>query len=257
MLLACAEGYQWSPVRDFLSRRALSRLETVGSHLYQRVTTGVNIEATYIPGENAFSVLGTNTPQTLAVLSRVLGCQTPWQEAKPSLISAGVQADMLSSSLSIAGCWSPFEALLRAIVGQQVSVTAAVKQINLLVELVEQQHGPQTDFPSPELCARTDFSGLGMPERRKKTIADVCDAIAQIGELTSSEQLDELIAIKGIGEWTLNYVRLRGFALPDIYLANDLIVKKMLTRFDIDANKAIPWRSYLCLQTWEWSSLGI
>ena len=50
---------------------------------------------TYIPGENAFRFPARLPPQTLAVLSRVLGCLTPWQEAKPSLISAGVQADML------------------------------------------------------------------------------------------------------------------------------------------------------------------
>lgn len=257
MKLACAKGYQWAPVREFLSRRALHRFETVKPLSYQRNTAVGKIHAVYDPTENAFSVTGTQAPEQLGMLARVLGCFTPWQHAKSQLVRAGVRADMLSSSLSIAGCWSPFEALLRAIVGQQVSVTAAIKQINLLVELVEQQHGLQGDFPSPELCTQTDFSGLGMPERRKQTIADVCDAIAQIGELTSSEQLDELIAIKGIGEWTLNYVRLRGFALPDIYLANDLIVKKMLIRFDIDANKAIPWRSYLCLQTWEWSSRGL
>lgn len=256
--LPCVSGYHWPAVRDFLARRTLNAFETVTQNSYARLLDkDTSLVATYDALENAFYIKANFNVSSFERenLTRVLGCQTPWLQARSSLMAAGIAPEQLSSSLSIAGCWSPFEALLRAIVGQQVSVKAAINQINLLVSLVAQKQAlPLTSFPTPEQCAETDFSNLGMPQRRKQTITDACQAVVAMGGLYEPEQLDELIAIKGIGEWTLNYVRLRGFALPDIYLANDLIVKKMLTKYGIDAAKAIPWRSYLCLQAWEWSN---
>jgi len=63
---------------------------------------------------------------------------------------------------------------------------------------------------------------------------------------------DALLAIKGIGPWTTDYIKMRGLSDPDIFLARDLGVKKALEKggHRIDPDRATPWRSYLTFHLW-------
>jgi len=329
--LRCFADYHWPSVRDFLAKRTLDKLEQVGELTYARnIPEGVLV-AEYVPQENKFLIkLLAEKPITAIEqfthyrenMVRVLGCLTPWSEVNSALTAAGVPAQRIHHGLSIAGVWSPFEALLRAICGQQVSVGAAVTQANRVVELALQTQGtvaqPQitvqtqtkigaqnqttlvadelisttAGLPSVDVFVSTDFSSLKMPERRKQTLIDsiawwqqhmpestlslqtestselnaisdsnstiesphaLSSATLHVG--SQSEALESLLAVKGIGPWTINYIRLRGFAETDVMLDNDLIVRQQLTKHDLDTNAAKPWRSYLCLLLWEWSTL--
>ena len=58
------------------------------------------------------------------------------------------------------------------------------------------------------------------------------------------------MAVKGVGQWTCDYVSLRGFSEPDIYLQSDLVVRKTVTRYALTPEAAAPWQSYLTLQLW-------
>lgn len=295
--LRCFADYHWPSVRDFLARRTLDKLEQVGELTYTRnIPEGVLV-AEYVPQENKFLVkLLAEKPITAIEqlihyrenIVRVLGCLTPWTEVHSALTAAGVPAKRIHHGLSIAGVWSPFEALLRAICGQQVSVGAAVTQVNRVVELalqtqstaeaqpqsraqaqtkVEAQNQTVTTanelksmsigLPGIDVFVSTDFSSLKMPERRKQTLIDSIVWWQQHmpESKPSQEALDCLLDIKGIGPWTINYIRLRGFAETDVMLDNDLIVRQQLAKHDLDTAAAKPWRSYLCLLLWEWSTL--
>ncbi len=65
---------------------------------------------------------------------------------------------------------------------------------------------------------------------------------------------EDILAIKGVGPWTLDYLEMRGERNPDIYLGGDLIVRKMAQQYPIAPEKAAPWRSYLTLQLWQLSN---
>ena len=140
--------------------------------------------------------------------------------------------------------------------GQQVSVKAAIGQASLLAKQLHSPIGtvtcPGFAFPSPQLVASSDVSFLRMPNARKQALISFASLFAQQPSGTTPED-DAIMAIKGVGQWTLDYIKMRGEKDPDVYLAGDLIVKKMAAKYPVSAEKAAPWRSYLTLQLWELS----
>ena len=78
-----------------------------------------------------------------------------------------------------------------------------------------------------------------------------CDFATLVAANPGREISDsDILAIKGIGPWTLQYIKLRGSSEPDIYLEKDLIVARQAQGFAIKASLAAPWRSYLTIQLW-------
>jgi AraC family transcriptional regulator of adaptative response / DNA-3-methyladenine glycosylase II len=64
-----------------------------------------------------------------------------------------------------------------------------------------------------------------------------------------------LLAIKGIGPWSVNYVDLRATGNSNIWLDSDLIIKQQVAKFNalgrpLQPELAAPWRSYLTLNLW-------
>ena len=87
------------------------------------------------------------------------------------------------------------------------------------------------------------FSGIGKYKR-----------IALFDTLLDQMDDDEILSIKGVGQWTLDYLKMRGERNPDVYLAGDLIVRKMAEKYPVLPQKAAPWHSYLTLQLWQLSN---
>jgi AraC family transcriptional regulator of adaptative response / DNA-3-methyladenine glycosylase II len=106
-------------------------------------------------------------------------------------------------------------------------------------------------FVTPEQVAKADLAFLKMPNARKATLK----AFAEFMIKTPNANIDECLTIKGIGAWTVNYVKMRNGDSPDIFLATDLVVKNKLKKLaeqkiSINAEAAAPWRSYLTLTFW-------
>ncbi|HEX7932434.1 MAG TPA: DNA 3-methyladenine glycosylase 2, partial [Paraburkholderia sp.] len=86
--------------------------------------------------------------------------------------------------LRVPGAWSGFELVVRAIVGQQVSVKAATTIIGRLV----QRGGERIDghphdntawrFPTPEALASIDLAQIGMPGKRVAALQGFARAVA-------------------------------------------------------------------------------
>ena len=91
---------------------------------------------------------------------------------------------------------------------------------------------------------------LRMPQARKEAVRHFARLFIN-GNMPSHE---DILAIKGVGPWTLDYLKMRGERNPDVYLGGDLIVRKMAQQYPIAPEKAAPWRSYLTLQLWQLSS---
>jgi AraC family transcriptional regulator of adaptative response / DNA-3-methyladenine glycosylase II len=131
----------------------------------------------------------------------------------------------------VPGTSDPTELLVRAVLGQQVSVAGAR---TLAARLVARLGTPVVDqgelthaFPDAETIADADLSWLGMPSARRATVRDACSAIAG-GKLVLDPGRDrdelrrELDAIRGIGPWTTEYMAMRLLHDPDAFPSTDL-----------------------------------
>ncbi len=86
--------------------------------------------------------------------------------------------------------------------------------------------GGATTDPA-QLC-ELDLDGIGMPGSRIRTLRGVAQALAS-GELTLTTASDEqLLALPGIGPWTVAYWRLRCGLDTDAFPASDLVLQKAL-----------------------------
>ncbi|HZV24852.1 MAG TPA: DNA-3-methyladenine glycosylase, partial [Acidothermaceae bacterium] len=75
-----------------------------------------------------------------------------------------------------------------------------------------------------------------------------------------------LLALPGIGPWTVSYIRMRALADPDVFMASDLGVRRGLQELgfagglsDIEklATRWRPWRSYALAHIWAAASTAV
>jgi AraC family transcriptional regulator of adaptative response / DNA-3-methyladenine glycosylase II len=161
------------------------------------------------------------------------------------------------------------ELVVRAVLGQQVSVRGARTLAGRLVAaygkpLTLPADGLTHHFPQPATLAGADPAALPLPARRAATLIAVCAALAA-GDLDvdcgadRDEVESALLRVPGIGPWTAGYVRLRALGDPDVFLPDDLGVRRALVGLGLphDARAAAaraaqwrPWRSYALMYLW-------
>ncbi|WP_343847652.1 DNA-3-methyladenine glycosylase 2 family protein [Bowmanella denitrificans] len=248
--------YNWPMLRDFLALRAVPGTEWVTENSYARLFRLASCSgyfcAEYQPQQHGFNVRldlddMSQLTTVLGQIRRVLDLDADSQVISERMLSAGIQPDHLVEGLRLPGVWCAFEAGCRAILGQQVSVKAAIGQVTLLVETLGDSTERGRWFPTPEVVAEADLSFLRMPASRRDTLQRFAHYWATIGEPLDA---DELLHLKGIGPWTVNYMKLRGYSQPDIWLDTDLVIKKQLLQQAVDDSLVAPWRSYLTFQLW-------
>jgi AraC family transcriptional regulator of adaptative response / DNA-3-methyladenine glycosylase II len=159
-----------------------------------------------------------------------------------------------------------FEVAVRTIVGQQVSVAGAntvlgrhIDTFGTPVELgLAQAYGLTHAFPAAAALAEADDATFGMPRSRARAVIGLAQAVAD-GKLVLDPGVDrdevraQLLAMRGIGPWTADYVVMRALAHPDILLTTDLVLKRELERRFItpqDTERWRPWRSYAGMHLW-------
>ena len=164
------------------------------------------------------------------------------------------------------------ELAVRAVLGQQVSVTGARTLAGRLVaaygepvSLADGEPGePSRLFPSAAALAAVDPAHLAMPKSRQRALAGLCGALADRNiVIDTGADRDALVAalvsLPGIGPWTAAYVALRALGDPDVFLPTDLGVRRALERLGVAADPASaaalaerwrPWRSYALMHVW-------
>lgn len=171
--------------------------------------------------------------------------------------------------LRLPGAVDGAELAVRAVLGQQISVAGARTLAGRLTEAYGEPlaypQGPLTHaFPTAPAIAALDPATLPMPRQRAQTLVALAQAIAQgTIELHQGADRDEvsrrLLALRGIGPWTVQYVRMRALGDPDAFLPSDLGVRRALTRLGLagDAESAArgaetwrPWRAYAVRYLW-------
>ncbi len=164
----------------------------------------------------------------------------------------------------------PVQTAIRAVIGQQVSLAGARTVTGRLVAALGEPLDPVlidgTDlnhaFPTVERLAEAPDELFAMPKARRDTVRRLAsavladDVVLDVGVEYGAARAS-LLALKGIGPWTADYVLMRGLGHPDVFLGTDLVAVNALEAADlsvVDADRWAPWRSYALHHLW--ASLG-
>jgi len=278
--------YDFEGMLAFMALRAIPGIELVSPGRYER-NIRVSGRAGEEPGFETGRLIVTHEPQQRALLCDIrLGSSKLLMgvvekvrrmfdlNADPLEIGACLSRDAdlaplvaANPGLRIPGAWDAFEVLVRAIVGQQISVKGATTVMGKILH----EYGENADgvllFPGPESLARLTPERLPMPRSRAVAIAEAARAVAT-GEVDLATQdsatlVSQLIRIKGIGEWTAQYVAMRAINDPDAFLHTDLILRRVAnSRLALATDKALlaraeawrPWRAYAGMYLWSVAS---
>ncbi|HEX6390682.1 MAG TPA: AlkA N-terminal domain-containing protein [Solirubrobacteraceae bacterium] len=150
------------------------------------------------------------------------------------------------------------ELLIRAITGQQVSVAGARTTLGKLVAAHGEPIGGDRLthlFPSPERLAEADPAALGMPRSRGAAIVGAARACADGLHLEPDADRattrERLLALRGIGPWTADYVAMRALGDRDAFLPSDLGVRHALTALGGgDPDRWRPYRAHAVHHLW-------
>ncbi|MGJ7914579.1 DNA-3-methyladenine glycosylase 2 [Massilia sp. LXY-6] len=132
-----------------------------------------------------------------------------------------------------------FEALSWAIIGQQINLGFAIALRRTFIALAGRAH-PDGLWCYPEAvdAARLDLDQL----TSRKFSRAKAETLLRLARLAADGELDlrrdadphqvseRLLAVKGIGPWTVNYALLRGYGFPDCSLEGDVAVRTAIGR---------------------------
>jgi AraC family transcriptional regulator of adaptative response / DNA-3-methyladenine glycosylase II len=276
--------YDWDSMLGYLGMRAILGVEIVENGSYRR-TIEIDgfvgsVEVIHLARQQSLGVtiLFPNVRYFPAIVARVrrlfdLG-------ADIETIGAHLSRDPMLAplvarrpGLRAPGGWDGFELAVRAILGQQISVAAARRLAGHLVAL----HGRQLSaaqgsrsglshvFPTAKRLASVKSMGLGMPGAREKSLKAFAEATVADPNLlrpfgTIEESISRLRGIRGIGEWTAQYIALRALREMDAFPASDIGLLRGAAKIDgtrltsanllKHAESWRPWRAYAAQHLW-------
>ncbi|MBY8950313.1 DNA-3-methyladenine glycosylase 2 family protein [Pseudomonas carnis] len=242
MRLAYQPPYDWAAMLAFLSARAISGLEIVEAGVYRR-SISVNGQQGWLsvaPGAGDWLEASVEFPDSTALpeIDRRLRAMFDL-DARPELINAQLACDPLMAQLVAArpglrvpGSWDGLELAIRAVLGQQITVVAAIRLAGKLVaqygQPLKTPHPGITHlFPTPEVLAAADLATLGMPKARGHTLSGVAQALLDDPQLfqpkaSLQDGVAQLVALPGIGEWTAQYIAMRQLREADAFASGDI-----------------------------------
>jgi DNA-3-methyladenine glycosylase II len=126
----------------------------------------------------------------------------------------------------------PFQALLRAIVGQQLSTKAA----RSIWERVVDRLGSETPTPKQVLDHDPEeLRGAGLSRSKVAFMRDLSERIEDgrldlgaMKDLSDEDVIAALIEVKGIGRWTAEMFLMFHLARPDVISAGDLGIRRAI-----------------------------
>ena len=160
-----------------------------------------------------------------------------------------------------------YGALLRAIVGQQLSTKAARTIFGRVLDLF----GGAT--PSPEQlleASEEELRACGLSGRKVEYVRDLAVHVLdgeleldRLGELADEEVVAEIVAVRGLGQWTAEMFLLFHLERPDVLSGGDLGIRKAVqVEYELEEMPAPgrvleigetwrPYRSLASLYLWE------
>ncbi len=276
------QPFAWSALLEFFRYRVTPGVEVVDGDCYRRtlLIDGRQAIVELRPSaKGSYLSLTLHRVNTTSLFETVQKARDVFDlDAPVAEITSVLSADpLLKKSLRahpgirVPGAWDGFELTIRAILGQQISVKAATTLAGrIAARYGEPLHHPASGesgllylFPTPERLSRAKFNNIGLVQSRADTLKRVATAVVR-GELQFDTANDPekfcsaLMSIKGIGDWTAQYVAMRALKNPDAFPASDLGLLKSLhypdrmtpAELGHHAEQWRPWRAYAALLLW-------
>jgi AraC family transcriptional regulator of adaptative response / DNA-3-methyladenine glycosylase II len=276
--------YDWDSMIGYLQARAIPGVEAVENGRYRRTVDigGVagDVEVTHLPQQQSLGVAirFPDVRSLPAIVSRVrrlfdLGADI---ETINEHLSRDPHLAILVArrpGLRAPGGWDGFELAVRAILGQQISVAAARRLAGELVALHGKRiangfagyEGLSHVFPTAERLASAESVGLRIPRARQLSLKALAEAATTDPNLfrpfgTIEEAVARLRTIRGVGEWTAQYIALRALREMDAFPASDIGLIRAAAGIDgarpdsatllNRAESWRPWRAYAAQHLW-------
>lgn len=270
----------WPALLEFLRKRAIPGIERVGEHDYRRlVALDGHVGELAVVHDPARPCLRVELTPTLAPrLARIVARLRRLfdLDAQPAAIDPLLADDPLLAplierrpGLRVPGCFDPFEALIRTVLGQQVTLAAARTLTGRLVEqfgtriAVADGSALDRQFPGPAALASASveaLAGIGMPRARATVVRTVARAWSE-GTITFEspddrpDLLERLATLPGVGPWTRDYAALRVLHQPDAFPTTDGALRRAFADPSAGAIEARaagwrPFRAYAAQHLW-------
>jgi AraC family transcriptional regulator of adaptative response / DNA-3-methyladenine glycosylase II len=270
----------WDEMLGYARGRAIAGVEHVDEHTYRRTVL--------IDGDPGVIELARGGPEHLVLRAHLPHWEGVIHIAQRARRIFCLDADLESAIAHLEGdtkmrrlvrlrpgirpmgTWDPFETGVRAIVGQQVTVTAA----NTIARRLVTRFGVPVPglvplglthlFPGPSALAEADLETIGLTSSRAATVRAFAGAVdADALSLDRGQSLQALLAalveLPGLGPWTAHYVALR-LGQPDAFPSADAGIRRALASMldePVSARRAedhaagwSPWRAYAAAQLW-------
>ena len=161
--------------------------------------------------------------------------------------------------------------LMRSIMGQQLNTKVAQIIYDRFIALYNNKEPkPQQVIDTPNEVLRS----IGLSNAKVQYVKNVAEFCIEnkvtdkkLASLTNEEIIAELIAIKGVGQWTVEMLLMFSLGREDIFSTDDLGIQQAMTKlYNLDATnkkqmkidmqkiaeKWKPFRTYACLHLWSW-----
>ncbi len=276
--------YDWPAMLSYLRARAVQGVERVDGATYRRTVLHDGevgtVEVVHLPDVQCLAV-AIRFPNVRALPSIVLCIRRAFDlGADVAGIGAHLARDPLlrpllaeRPGLRAPGGWDGFELAMRAVLGQQVSVDAGRRLAGRLASTCGTRLPTEqsTDaaltlaFPSAAQVASADLRSMGMPGARRQALVALAQAALADPLLfeplgTAEETVARLRTIRGVGEWTAQYIALRAAREPDAFPASDRGLLRGAERCNGASLSAAelqgraerwrPWRAYAAQHLW-------
>ncbi|MDR2672262.1 MAG: helix-turn-helix domain-containing protein [Coriobacteriales bacterium] len=280
-------------VRDDAYYRTAHFISSKSEHLRGWIKVGNNEK------KNALSLslspnLLTVLPQILARVRHLFDLYCVPDVVAEALQSMNnLNSGLFKEGIRVPGCFDAFEMCVRTVLGQQITVKAAgtlaarlAKALGepLAEPLCEPRAEPLCEpraeplevdglthtFPTPEALLalgnelENRLGSLGIISARARTIRELArtfvdGSIDYSSSAHPEKEMEKLLALPGIGNWSAHYIAMRAMGWPDAFLETDYGVKKALEPYlESTAPRQVrelseswrPWRSYATVALW-------
>ncbi|MEY2668383.1 MAG: hypothetical protein RJA59_1021 [Pseudomonadota bacterium] len=277
--LAYRPPLDWEAMLAFLAGRCTAGVEQVADGAYRRTARVGRLRGwVSVTADRARPVLRVTASASLAGGRPALTARLRALfdlDADPEVVAAALRRHPVlapsvrrNPGLRVNGAFDPFEAAVRVVLGQQVSVRAATTVAGrLAAELGEPIETPFAGLerlsPTVEAVAAAGedrIARVGMPGARARTLLALADALRS-GALRLERGADpdavrdRMLALPGVGPWTANLVAMRALGAADAFPAGDLGVLralgvKSIREAEARAEAWRPWRAYAAMHLW-------
>lgn len=286
--LTYSPPFDFDALLGFLGPRAIPGVEQVADGAYTRTFAVGTVRGTArvraIPREHALSAHITTSDggavdAIVRCIRHLFDLDTDCALVDARLRKSRPLAPLVRArpGIRVPGAFDGFEMVVRAVLGQQISVKAATTIAGRIVARAGHTlapdegdpNGPRMLFPSAaELCA-LDLSGLGLTGARSVALSRLAARIADDQRIlarseTLAASIAKLTALPGFGPWTAHYVAMRALREPDAFPEGDLGLLRALAVDGVRptprallavAEAWRPFRAYAAIRLWLSSAL--